>query len=335
VSAHGGPAVADLDAVGATLGVPAYVDLQLNGVDDIDFSVADGDDWVRAGRRLAEAGVGGYLATICSMPRDRYDAALDRVAAARASSDASLPEILGVHLEGPFLGDAPGAHPREVLRPMDVEWLARVLDRHPGLVRLVTLAPEADPDAEGTRLLVSRGVVVALGHTRCSYEQAVALADAGATIATHLFNGMGPLHHRDPGIVGAALDPRVGLAPTLIADLVHVQAPVVAAVFAATRPVLVSDAVATGVPYFDAEVTATRGAAVLPDGTLTGGVVLLDGAVRNVVGLGVARDEALAAASTRPAAVLGTEPPGVVALDDVLEVRGLWRGGAWAHRRVP
>jgi N-acetylglucosamine-6-phosphate deacetylase len=196
------------------------------------------------------------------------------------------------------------------------------------------LAPEADPDAAGIRMLTARGVVVALGHTSCSYEDAVAAADAGATLTTHLFNGMGPLHQRAPGVIGAALDPRVDLTPTLIGDLVHVHGALVATVFAGGRPILVSDAVATGVPYFDADVTAASGAAYLPDGTLTGAVSLLDAAVRNVVGLGVARDDALAAASVRPAAVLGRDAsPGTIDLDADLDVVAVSRDGRTVYRR--
>lgn len=302
-----------------------FVDLQINGVDAIDFSVAHGGHWVRAGQRLLAAGVIGYLPTICSMPLDRYAGALGRVAAAQAERGDDLPRILGVHLEGPFLGGALGAHPAAMVRPMDVPWLTELVDAFPGLVRLVTLAPEADPGSDGIRALVARGIVVSLGHTTCTYEEAVAAARAGATLTTHLFNGMGPLHHRDPGIVGAALDPRVELTPTLIADFVHVHPAVVAAAFAAANPILVSDAVATGTRYFDAEVTAARGAAYLPNGTLTGATSLLDDAVRNVVGLGVPLAEVLAAASNRPAALLGlVDAPGDIELDaelNVVEVR--------------
>ena len=323
------PPPEELAELGAVSLAPGYIDLQINGVDAIDFSVADGSDWERSGRRLLAAGVTAFLPTICSMPLDRYDAALARVARAQASAvEGGLPLILGVHLEGPFLGGAPGAHPRSMLAPMDVEWLTGLLDRHPGLVRLVTVAPEADPGYAGIRMLASRGVVVALGHTTCTYDEAVNAAAAGATLTTHLFNGMGPLHHRAPGIAGAALDPRVGLTPTLIADFVHVHPAVVALAFAAVEPILVSDAVATGVPYFDADVVAAKGAAYLPNGTLTGAVSLLDETVRNVVSLGVDRDVALAAASTRPAAVLGlTAAPGTIALDAGLTVRAVWLRG--------
>lgn len=320
----------------ATTRTPGFIDLQINGVDDIDFSVAEGDDWVRAGRRLLTAGVTGYLATICSMPLADYAPALARVQAARRSGSPELPALLGVHLEGPFLGGARGAHPADFVRPMELTWLMDLLDEHPGLVRLVTLAPEADPECAGIRALVARGVVVALGHTTCTYEQALAAADAGATLTTHLFNGMGPLHHRAPGIVGAALDPRVRLDPTLIGDLVHVHPALVAIVFAAARPILVSDAVATGVRYFDAPVTETAGAAYLPDGTLTGAVTLLDSSVRNVVGLGVPLTAALVAASMRPATVLGlSEAPGVVELDRELQVESVLLGRQRVYRREP
>ncbi len=321
------PAVTE--ELGPVAMTPGYVDLQINGVDDVDFSTATGDDWFRAGYRLARAGVVGYLPTVCSMPLDRYDPALARIAAARDATAAEpLPRILGVHLEGPFLGGAPGAHPREVLRDLDLEWLVALLDRHPGLVRLVTLAPEADPSGAGIRMLTERGVRVSLGHTTCTYDAAVVAAAAGATLATHLFNGMGPLHHRDPGIVGAALDPRVALTPTVIADGVHVHPAVLAAVFAATEPILVSDAVATDVRYFDQTVTERDGAAYLRNGTLTGAVALLDDAVRRVVGLGVPVERAVAAASARPAAVLGLgEAPGTIALDGDLVVHAAWCDG--------
>lgn len=313
--------------------VPGYVDLQINGVDDIDFSVARAPEWERAGRRLLAAGVTEYLPTICSMPLDRYDRVLGRIAAAQhATLRTPLPEIVGVHLEGPFLGGAPGAHPAAVVRPLELDWLVGLLDAHPGLVRLVTLAPEADPTGVGIRTLVDRGVVVALGHSTCSYEDAVRAAAAGASLTTHLFNGMGALHHRAPGIAGAALDPRTSLTATLIADLVHVHPAVVAMTFAAGAPILVSDAVATGVSYFDEMVTESGGAAYLPSGTLTGAISLLDDAVRNVVGLGVDRVDAIAAASTRPAAVLGRQPRSWIGLDQQLRVRAAWRGDDLIYR---
>lgn len=288
----------------AGTGGAGYVDLQVNGIDGIDFWSAGPDDWRAAGARLATTGVVAYLPTLPTGPLDHYDAALDRVAAARDDAAArGLPRVAGVHLEGPFLGDAPGAHPPEMLHAMDVDWLAARLERHPGLVRLVTVAPEADPAFTGIRALRDAGVLVALGHSRCDYDTAVEAAAAGASLVTHLFNGMGPRHHRSPGLADAALDPAVALTPTLIADGVHVH-PAVVRALRGTDVVLVTDAVATGVDYFGQHVTARDGAAYLADGTLTGSTLTMDRAVENLVAWGWDPADAAAAGSSRPAAIL-------------------------------
>jgi N-acetylglucosamine-6-phosphate deacetylase len=311
---------------------PAYVDLQVNGVGDVDFATADRPAWDDAARTLARHGVAGYLATLVSAPLDDYDLPLDRLAAVMAGTESGRAAALGAHLEGPFLGDAPGAHRPELIRPVDLTWLEALLDAHPDVVRMVTLAPEADPAGTGIARLVDRGVLVALGHSRASDDDARAAAGAGARVVTHVFNGMGPLHHREPGLAGAALDDE-RLTPTLIADLVHVHPTVVRLVFAAAPAVaLVSDAVAVG-----GGVRAVDGAARLPDGRLAGATALLDDAVENVVRIGVALERAVASASTLPAALLGLADRGrlvagaradVVALDPGTARRlGVWVAG--------
>jgi N-acetylglucosamine-6-phosphate deacetylase len=311
---------------------PAYVDLQVNGVDEVDFATGGVAACDRAARTLARHGVAGYLATLVSAPLDAYPAPLRRLAAVMANTDAGRAAALGAHLEGPFLGDAPGAHPPELIRPMDRAWLDALLDSHPEVVRMVTLAPEVDPGGEAIAHLVDRGVVVALGHSRCSDDEARAAAGAGARVVTHVFNGMGPLHHREPGLAGAALDDG-RLTPSLIADLVHVHPTVVRLVFAASPSVaIVSDAVALG-----GSVQAADGAARLPDGRLAGATVLLDEAVENVVRVGVPLERAVAAASTVPAALLGLADRGrlivgaradVVALEPrTARLLGVWVAG--------
>jgi N-acetylglucosamine-6-phosphate deacetylase len=254
---------------------------------------------------------------------------LDRLEAVRAARPDA---VLGVHLEGPFLGGAPGAHPTELLRPVDLDWLVALCDRYGGLVRLVTLAPEADPGLRAISALRDRGVVVALGHSTVDFEGACAAADAGATLATHLFNGMGPLHHRAPGLPGAALTYRP-LVPSLIPDGVHVH-PAMVRLALGARPdaVLVTDAVATAEP-----VLARDGAAYLPDGTLAGSTLTMLEGVRRVVALGIALPAAIRHATGNPAAVLGAADRGrlapgvradVLALDpDTLALRAVWSGG--------
>jgi N-acetylglucosamine-6-phosphate deacetylase len=320
--------------------VPGFVDLQVNGVGGADFAVPDPATWHAALGVLAAHGVTTCCPTLVSAPLDDYAAVL-AVAAGVASGPgdgAPRADVAGVHLEGPFLGGAPGAHPVARLRPADAAWLAEVLDAWPGLVRVVTLAPEADTDLAATALLAARGVVVALGHTTAPETTVRAAVDAGATLVTHLFNGMRPLHHRDAGLVGVALDDD-RLAASLIADLVHVGPTALRVTIRAKRDLLlVSDAVATGgSSAAAAAVHEAGGAARLADGTLAGATVLLDGAIRNVVALGVPLERAIEMAATNPARVLRLDDRGVlasgrradvVALDaSTLAVRAVWIGG--------
>lgn len=282
---------------------PGFVDLQVNGVDDVDVADADGRDWDVLAARLAEAGVTAWLPTLITRPLAAYDAPLGRIAAAVAGAADRRPAVLGAHLEGPFLGGAPGAHPRSSIADIELEWLRAL----PATVRLVTLAPEQAAVVEAIRLLAGRGVVVSLGHGRPTTEQALAACEAGASMVTHLFNGMGGLHHREPGLAGVALaDDR--LVVGLIADGVHVHPLVLRTVFRAKRSdrvALVSDAVAwrsrrqqrVGVAVVD-------GAPRLTDGTIAGSVLTMDRAVRTVVDAGVPVFDALTAASTTPARVL-------------------------------
>ncbi len=333
VEVGSGPAPAGAVDAGPALLAPGFIDLQVNGVGDVDFASADADGWRRAGRAQLEEGVTSYCPTLVTAPLDEYPPALERVLAARADAeDQTLPTILGAHLEGPFLGGAPGAHPVALVRPADCEWLRAVLGAFPGLVTIVTLAPEADPGFAATRLLAEHGVTVALGHSTATYETARAAADAGARLVTHLFNGMGPLHHREPGLAGAALDDE-RLTPTLIADLVHVHPAALRLAIRHKHNVgLVTDRVAT---------TGLRvtedGAARLADGTLAGSTLSMARAVQNTVGLGIPVERAVEMAATIPADALGLTDRGriapgmradLVALDPgSLFVRAVWLGG--------
>ena len=304
VDVQDGPPPPGAREVGDAVLAPAFVDLQLNGSGDVDLATADASEWTALGERLGRHGVAAYLATFVTAGLDAYDAPLRRLAAAQRAGGATAACPLGAHLEGPFLGAAPGAHPADLLRRADLVWLEGLLDAHPGLVRMVTLAPEADPELRAVSWLAAHGVLVALGHSTATAEEARAAAGAGARVVTHVFNGMGPLHHRAPGLAGVALDDD-RLTPTLIGDLVHVDAAVARIVFAASRSVaLVSDAVAT------APDQQGRDAARLPDGRLAGATTLLDGAVANLVGAGVPIEQVVAAASSTPADLVGATDRG-------------------------
>jgi N-acetylglucosamine-6-phosphate deacetylase len=287
---------------------PGFIDLQVNGVEDVDCAVASGDDWRRAGEHLVRTGVTAWLPTLVSQPLDRYARPLDAIATAMDVA-AGPAVILGAHLEGPFLGGRPGAHRPLDIVPPDLDWLRAI----PHLVRLVTLAPEQPGAPEAVELLSGRGVVVSLGHSSADLETALAAVDRGARMVTHLFNGMAPLHHREPGILGAGLaDDR--LSAGLIADGVHVHPSLLPVVFRAKgagRVVLVTDSVGWRTGHLqDRGLAVVDGAPRLPDGTLAGSVLTMDTAVRNVVDAGVPLADALAAASTTPSTLLGDRDRG-------------------------
>jgi N-acetylglucosamine-6-phosphate deacetylase len=311
---------------------PGFVELQFNGAEGVEVAGADGSDWEVLERVLVASGVTAWCPTLTSAPLPRLEESLERVAARRRRPAPRAPRLLGAHLEGPFLGGCPGAHDPAYLVGVDLDWLRRVS----GWLRVVTLAPEAAGAPGAAAELASRGVLVALGHSTATYEQAEEAVEAGARLVTHLWNAMAPLHHRRPGLVGAALADR-RLAVSLIADLHHVHPAVLAITFAAKGPdqvVLVTDAVASASP--------ATGPARLEDGTLAGSALRMDQAVRNVVTCGAAGLEAaLRAASANPARLLGLPdqgclkeggPADLVALGAGLEVEATWVGGelAWS-----
>lgn len=314
--------------------VPGFVDLQVNGIDDVDVATAAGADWSRLDALLLGQGVTTWCPTLVSAPFDSYPAALARVQAA-AERTGPRPAIAGVHLEGPFLA-VPGAHPRDLLAAIDSDWLEAL----PRLVRVVTLAPELPDATEAIRRLTDRGVLVALGHTDADPSQLAGAAAAGARLVTHLFNAMSGLHHRSPGVVGAALaDDR--FACSLIADLVHVDAVALKVAFRALGParaVLVTDAVAwRAASMGPVRVHLSAGAPRLENGTLAGSALTMDQAIRNVVEhCAVSLSDGVAAAATVPARLLGLDDRGViaagrradlVALDEEGVVGGVWVAG--------
>ena len=255
---------------------------------------------------LPPFGVTAFLPTITSRPLPE----MTRFALAARRAAATGAEVLGAHLEGPFLGGAPGAHPREWLRPIDLGWLAGLAAPASVAVAVVTLAPELDGAPEAVAALVEQGVLVSLGHSTATYDQALACVDAGARLVTHLFNAMAPLHHRAPGLVGAALaDGR--LAVSVIADLVHVHPAALRAAFLAKGRggvALVTDAVAVRAGRVGglALVVGQDGAPRLADGTLAGSALTMDRAVRNCVRTaGIDLGAAVDAAATTPARLLG------------------------------
>ncbi len=290
---------------------PGFVDVQVNGVDDVDCSRADGADWDRLDRLLLAQGVTTWCPTLITAPLDRFAAPLARIAAAMARPDPQRPHIAGAHLEGPFLGGSPGAHPPAHIVPIDLEWL-RALPHH---VAMITLGAEQSLAVEASRLLRERGVLVAIGHTTASHDDVIAAIDAGAQMATHLFNAMSGLHHRDPGVAASVLTHPTAAA-SVIADAVHVHPRMLllaARLLGHDRMLLVTDAVAWRSGTVGAVGMELRdGAPRLADDTLAGSSVTMDEAVRTCVAAGIDLDHALRAAATVPARLLGLVDRGVI-----------------------
>jgi N-acetylglucosamine-6-phosphate deacetylase len=298
------------DATGLIL-APGFIDLQVNGGFGLDFTADPATIWEVAAR-LPRYGVTSFLPTVITSP-------LETVRQAQTILKSGPPpgwagsRPLGLHVEGPFLNSAKkGAHNPAYLRPpalADVEgWSPE------SFVRLVTLAPELPEALAVIAALAARGVVVSAGHSTATYEAAVDAFDSGARYATHLFNAMPALHHREPGLVAAALaDPRVTVG--LIPDGLHVHPALVKLVWQVLgrdRLSLVTDAMAAmGMnpgQYLlgDYRITVDETSARLSDGTLAGCILSLDAILRAFRAFtGASLADAVATVTTTPARLLG------------------------------
>lgn len=330
---------------------PGLVDLQVNGA--FGFDVGPDVDALRALRQvLPRTGVTSFLPTLISSTEDHARRTLAAFAAVLATPPlAGSARMEGLHLEGPLLATSrAGAHPPEAIEAASVELVERLAN--PALVRLITLAPERHGALPLIALLRARGLSVSLGHTDATFETFTAGVDAGATMATHVFNAMSALHHRHPGAVGAALtDDRV--TALMIADGVHTHPAVFRLAVRAKgqqRLGLVTDAIAgAGLPPGNSrlvgrELVTDRTSARLDDGRLAGSLLTLDQAVRNAVAFAnVTAGTAWLMASQVPARAAGLAERGrlatgaeadIVLLDEHLAVLATLIAGELAYSRL-
>jgi N-acetylglucosamine-6-phosphate deacetylase len=290
--------------------LPGLIDLQVNGTHGMDVMAASANDLTDMSRYLAREGVTAYLPTAITAPLETL-ARVDRaVGECRRFNDdpSDVAAILGLHLEGPFISARRlGVHPRLMLDPMGQD-LDRVLALEQ--LRLLTIAPELPGAIEAISRATARSVGVSIGHTDATWEEAQNAIAAGARMFTHVFNAMRPLHHRDPGVIAAALTPSPAFA-AVIPDGVHVHPQVLALVYrarGATGIVLTPDKVAINPAASTAsQAPASNGhrAAQTADGRLAGGLIsMLDGLRLMVTEVGASIGEAALMAATNPAQVL-------------------------------
>jgi N-acetylglucosamine-6-phosphate deacetylase len=327
---------------------PGFVDLHLHGGGGASFTEGSGDEARKAAAFHRGQGSTSLLASLVTAPLGELEA---RAAMLAGLADEGL--VDGLHLEGPFLSPVRcGAQdPRYMIAP-DVAVFARLHAAARGHLRIITLAPELPGAFAVIEAATRAGVTVAVGHTDATADVTMAAIDAGATHATHLFNGMRPPHHREPGAVGALLD-RAEVTCEVIADGVHLHDIVVRLTARAAGPgrlVLVSDAMAAaGMPdgryqLGSMRVTVAGGVARLLEdsgaaGAIAGSTATLASVVRHAIAAGLPIPDVAAAASTTPARVLGLAGrtgalrPGLAAdlvlCDDDFRPRAVMRHGQW------
>ncbi len=340
------PGTNDTIDLGDTLIAPGFVDLQVNGGGGVLFNEGPSVEAIATiCAAHARHGTTSLLVTLITADRPTTEAA---IAAGVAAHKANVPGFAGLHLEGPHLSVGKrGAHAAELVRPMTSEDREVLIDAARSLPALmVTVAPESVTDAD-CEALRDAGAVVSIGHTGATIAEAASTARAGATCVTHLYNAMSMLHHREPGLVGAALD--LGdLSAGLIADRIHVHPAAVRIAIAAKRGpgriFLVTDAmstIGTDLDTFtlDGRVVRREGGALrLEDGTLAGADIDMVAAVKFMVDeIGVSLEEALRMASPYPAEVMGMAPgrgrlvagsrADFVCLTTQLDLKGAWIAG--------
>lgn len=327
--------------------LPGFVDLQVNGSHGIDVMNASADALATLSRHLSREGTTAWMPTAVTAPIEKIEKVHDSIATAfensRRDESSDSAAILGMHLEGPFISPLRlGAHP-----PLNLEPSGDALDRVLAMraLRLVTLAPELPGALDAIRRLTARDVVVSIGHTNATFNEANAGIDAGARMFTHLFNAMRPLNHRDVGVIAAALAPSPALA-AVIPDSVHVHPPMLRLVYRVRGKdgmIIVTDKVAlagTGgaeKTVGRARATIRDGAARLDDGTLAGSIISMLDAVRIMVEtVHVSIGDAVVMAATNPASLVGANDRGciqigaradLILLSRTLELKSVFIGG--------
>jgi N-acetylglucosamine-6-phosphate deacetylase len=333
-----------IDATGHWV-VPGFVDLHNHGGGGASFTSGSVEDVLRG---IHTHRLHGTTTLVASTVTGDMDFLTQR--AGLLSELAEQGEIAGIHFEGPFISPCrKGAHSEDLLRDPDPAEVRKLIDAARGRAKMVTLATELPGGIDSVRLLAEHGVIAAIGHTDATYEQTVEAIDAGATVATHLFNAMPPLGHRSPGPIAALLeDDRITVE--LINDGTHLHPAALQLAFhraGAGRVAFITDAMdAAG--FGDGrywlgplEVEVADGVArLLTDGTIAGSTLTLDRAFKRAVTVdGLSVEDAATALSATPARLLGMDDrigslePGkdadLVLLDADYDLKGVMRRGEW------
>jgi N-acetylglucosamine-6-phosphate deacetylase len=329
--------------------VPGFIDVHIHGAGGRDVMEGTTEALSTVSRTLARHGTTSFLATTVTASPDETCRSVSGIAkyiSQQLKTNEARAEVLGVHYEGPFLSKVRrGVHPAEWIQLPSADLLDGLLRAAAGNGRLLTIAPELMGAAPAIDAARKAGVVVAMGHTDATYEQARAAIARGVHHAVHVYNAMRPFSHRDSGVIGAVLtSPEV--TAELIADGVHVEEAAMKMLLqakGAAGTILISDGLsATGMPdgkYMlgGFEVTVTGGICRNAQGVLAGSTLTLDRALRNVVALGIPLADTLRMLTLNPAKLLGIEfkkgalrtgaDADIVLLDDNLQIKNVYVRG--------
>lgn len=340
---HAGQDKSAVDLGGAYV-IPGLVDIHIHGSAGADASDADVDGLLHMGRYLAAKGVTSFVPTTMTLPLANLERAFGSVKSALSKRSADCARILGIHMEGPFLSEKKrGAQNKVFLKNPDYAAFEQLYQNCEGLIKIVDVAPELESAAAFAQK-VSSLCTVSVAHSDADYLQACEAFDMGASHLTHLYNAMPPIHHRKPGVIGAASD-REFVTAELICDGCHVHPSAVRMAFKLFpgRICLVSDALrCAGMPDGEYElggqiVCLSGNVARLKDGTIAGSASCLSHCLRNAISFGIPVADAVRAATIVPAKVIGCEDKigsitagkhaDFLVCDDTLRIREVYLGG--------
>jgi len=272
--------------------IPGMIDVHIHGANQSDVMDATYEALANLATVLPKEGTTSFLATTMTQEHRSIEQALANVDTYLQQPVTNGAELLGVHLEGPYINkEKAGAQPLDYIKSANIEQFDRWNALSGNRIKLVTLAPEAKNGVAFVRHLVSKGIIASIGHSAATYNDVTEAVEAGATHVTHLFNGMSGLHHREPGVVGSAFL-HDGLFTEMIVDGVHIVPEVVKLAYqikGKERIILITDAMrAKGMKdgIYDLggqPVTVENGQATLPEGQLAGSILKMSDALRNMM----------------------------------------------------
>lgn len=339
-----------IDITGLTV-IPGLIDIHAHGYNGKHVPECTYDELNELCCEMIKKGVTGLLATTSSMTNEQYKFAVTTAKEAiEKGTDGT--EILGIYLEGPYLNtECKGGMLEENIRKFDKDEYLELVKLSGNNVKVITIAPEIEGNLEGVKTIVESGVVASIGHTNATADEATAGIEAGISNATHLFNAMRGLKHREPGVVGAVFDSDI--TAELICDGYHVNEKVIRTaykVLGRDRLILISDMVtAAGLPEgrYESEgrtIIIKDGTVRLLDGTIDGNINCLPECVRRVIKFGIPFEDAVYCASYNPAKRIGVEDrkgsiaegkdADLVVVDDSFDVKYVIKNGELKFKKA-